>query len=84
MILSSFLSTRFGQAIALIAACTVSPYLIYRFIQSRNTIKPLSVNFHFTRKCNKTCVFCFHTEKTSHVASEEDMKRGLRAVHEAP
>lgn len=83
MVLSSLLSNRFGQAIALTAACTVSPYLIYRFVQSRKTIKPLSVNFHFTRKCNKTCVFCFHTEKTSHVASEEDMKRGLKLLKEA-
>ncbi|EME46021.1 hypothetical protein DOTSEDRAFT_86685 [Dothistroma septosporum NZE10] len=43
----------------------------------RRHITPLSVNFHFTRKCNKTCVFCFHTEKTSHIASDEDMKKGL-------
>ncbi|KAK5165806.1 uncharacterized protein LTR77_008729 [Saxophila tyrrhenica] len=41
---------------------------------------PISVNYHFTRKCNKVCGFCFHTEKTSHVASEEDMKRGLKLL----
>ena len=45
--------------------------------------KPVSVNYHFTRKCNKVCGFCFHTEKTSHVASEEDMKRGLKLLKEA-
>lgn len=44
---------------------------------------PLSVNFHFTRKCNKTCVFCFHTEKTSDIASMDDMKRGLQLLQEA-
>ena len=22
---------------------------------------PVSVNYHFTRQCNKTCGFCFHT-----------------------
>lgn len=48
-----------------------------------DAIIPLSVNFHFTRKCNKTCVFCFHTEKTSHVASMDEMKHGLRLLQEA-
>ncbi|KAF2168400.1 hypothetical protein M409DRAFT_65407 [Zasmidium cellare ATCC 36951] len=48
-----------------------------------NALVPLSVNFHFTRRCNKTCVFCFHTEKTSHVAPLEDMKRGLHLLAEA-
>lgn len=38
---------------------------------------PISVNYHFTRKCNKECGFCFHTAKTSHVASLEEAKRGL-------
>lgn len=46
-------------------------------------IKPVSVNYHFTRKCNKTCAFCFHTESTSHVASEDTMKRGLRLLSKA-
>ncbi|KAK3716512.1 hypothetical protein LTR37_006408 [Vermiconidia calcicola] len=45
--------------------------------------KPVSVNYHFTRKCNKVCGFCFHTEKTSHVASEDDMKRGLKLLKDA-
>jgi radical S-adenosyl methionine domain-containing protein 2 len=44
---------------------------------------PISVNYHFTRKCNKTCKFCFHTEKSSHVASEAEMMRGLRLLKEA-
>ena len=26
---------------------------------------PESVNFHFTRQCNYSCGFCFHTAKTS-------------------
>lgn len=45
--------------------------------------KPVSVNYHFTRKCNKVGAFGFHTEKTSHVANEEEMKRGLRMLKEA-
>eukprot|EP01033_Poteriospumella_lacustris_P006177 gene6178-4437_t len=27
----------------------------------------MAVNFHFTRRCNYSCGFCFHTAKTSHV-----------------
>lgn len=38
---------------------------------------PISVNYHFTRKCNKECGFCFHTAKTSHVASIDEAKQGL-------
>ena len=38
---------------------------------------PISVNYHFTRRCNKECGFCFHTAKTSHIATLEEAKRGL-------
>ncbi|KAI0379462.1 hypothetical protein F5Y04DRAFT_290350 [Hypomontagnella monticulosa] len=61
----------------------VGTYLLYRKHQNDNTTTPSSVNFFFTRKCNKECAFCFHTEKTSYVAPEEDMKRGLRLLKEA-
>ncbi|KAI0395213.1 hypothetical protein F5Y17DRAFT_474677 [Xylariaceae sp. FL0594] len=61
-------------------------YVTYSYLKQRHAndaTRPVSVNYHFTRKCNKVCGFCFHTEKTSHVASEEDMKRGLRLLKEA-
>jgi radical S-adenosyl methionine domain-containing protein 2 len=45
--------------------------------------EPVSVNYHFTRKCNFECGFCFHTEKTSHVEPFEEMKRGLTMLKEA-
>ncbi|OTA57681.1 radical SAM enzyme [Hypoxylon sp. EC38] len=51
--------------------------------RSSDAVKPVSVSFHFTRKCNLECAFCFHTEKTSYVASEHDMKNGLRLLSEA-
>ena len=44
---------------------------------------PVSVNYHFTRKCNKTCGFCFHTEKSSYVATEEHMTRALQMLKDA-
>ncbi|KAJ6457513.1 radical S-adenosyl methionine domain-containing protein 2 [Mycena vitilis] len=56
--------------------------LIYADVSGEVT-KPISVNYHFTRKCNKTCGFCFHTEKTSFVALEVDMQRGLMLLRDA-
>ena len=32
----------------------------------------LAVNFHFTRKCNYSCKFCFHTKKSSYVLELPD------------
>ncbi|GLV31340.1 hypothetical protein CBL_11071 [Carabus blaptoides fortunei] len=45
-----------------------------------NQCVPQSVNYHFTRKCNYECGFCFHTAKTSYVLPLEDAKRGLRML----
>lgn len=61
----------------------LSVHLLFLKHHEANRTKPISVNYHFTRKCNKTCKFCFHTEKTSHVASEAEMMRGLRLLKEA-
>lgn len=58
-------------------------YLAHQSRDQSQVITPVSVNYHFTRKCNKECAFCFHTEKTSHVASEDEMKHGLRLLREA-
>uniref|UniRef100_A0A087Y1U8 S-adenosylmethionine-dependent nucleotide dehydratase RSAD2 n=2 Tax=Poecilia TaxID=8080 RepID=A0A087Y1U8_POEFO len=44
---------------------------------------PTSVNYHFTRKCNYKCGFCFHTAKTSFVLPLEEAKKGLRLLKEA-
>ncbi|XP_037041169.1 radical S-adenosyl methionine domain-containing protein 2-like [Bradysia coprophila] len=43
-------------------------------------IVPVSVNYHFTRKCNYSCGFCFHTAKTSYVAPLGDIKVALRKL----
>lgn len=56
-------------------------YLTYRRL-GRGPV-PISVNYHFTRKCNKECGFCFHTAKTSHVASPEEAKHGLSLLKRA-
>lgn len=44
---------------------------------------PTSVNYHFTRKCNYKCGFCFHTAKTSFVLPLEEAKRGLELLRDA-
>uniref|UniRef100_A0A3B4WRW7 S-adenosylmethionine-dependent nucleotide dehydratase RSAD2 n=1 Tax=Seriola lalandi dorsalis TaxID=1841481 RepID=A0A3B4WRW7_SERLL len=47
------------------------------------TTTPTSVNYHFTRKCNYKCGFCFHTAKTSFVLPLEEAKRGLKLLKES-
>lgn len=44
---------------------------------------PVSVNYHFSRVCNKHCGFCFHTAKTSWIESEENAKHGLFLLRQA-
>jgi radical S-adenosyl methionine domain-containing protein 2 len=89
-LLQNLLSANWAWAVA--AAVAAVLYFLYKFnklvlpgVSSHENggTKPVSVNFHFTRKCNKTCAFCFHTEKTSFVASEADMQRGLRLLRDA-
>ncbi|CZT22212.1 related to Radical S-adenosyl methionine domain-containing protein 2 [Ramularia collo-cygni] len=69
--------------LTVILIATYSLLTLVRKWQKAPSTKPLSVNYHFTRKCNKTCVFCFHTEKISHIATDTDMKRGLKLLQEA-
>ncbi|XP_038072337.1 radical S-adenosyl methionine domain-containing protein 2-like isoform X2 [Patiria miniata] len=44
---------------------------------------PVSVNYHFTRQCNYSCGFCFHTAKTSDVLPIEEAKRGIQMLQDA-
>ncbi len=43
----------------------------------------LSVNYHFTRQCNYSCGFCFHTAKTSFVLPIREAKTGLEMLRDA-
>ena len=47
-------------------------------LHGRKPKVPVSVNYHFTRRCNKTCGFCFHTATTSHIEDLPTQKRALR------
>jgi radical S-adenosyl methionine domain-containing protein 2 len=44
---------------------------------------PVSVNYHFTRRCNKTCGFCFHTATTSYMEKEARAMEGLTLLRDA-
>ncbi|XP_056420102.1 S-adenosylmethionine-dependent nucleotide dehydratase RSAD2 isoform X2 [Hyla sarda] len=46
-------------------------------------VKPISVNYHFTRQCNYKCGFCFHTAKTSFVLPVGEAKKGLAMLKDA-
>lgn len=50
------------------------------FEYGNSKIVPISVNYHFTRKCNYSCGFCFHTAKTSYVAPLNDAKIALKKL----
>jgi radical S-adenosyl methionine domain-containing protein 2 len=68
------------------ASCIMAAYLLYHFHQLRqmSTFEtPVSVNYHFSRKCNYGCGFCFHTEKTSSIFPLGEAKRGMKLLKEA-
>jgi radical S-adenosyl methionine domain-containing protein 2 len=44
---------------------------------------PISVNYHFTRRCNKTCGFCFHTATSSHIEPPHRQKQALQLLAKA-
>ncbi|KAI0555837.1 hypothetical protein F4679DRAFT_520036 [Xylaria curta] len=82
--LQSIISSNWTPANAV--ACislVIGLLLIYEKCLKEKSVTPVSVNYHFTRKCNKECAFCFHTEKSSYVAPDAEMKRGLRLLKEA-
>eukprot|EP00037_Helgoeca_nana_P013984 m.129591 g.129591 ORF g.129591 m.129591 type:complete len:358 (+) comp22331_c0_seq2:207-1280(+) len=45
--------------------------------------KPTSVNYHFTRLCNYSCGFCFHTNSSPFVLPIDEQKRGLQLLANA-
>ena len=44
--------------------------------------KILSVNYHFTRKCNFNCGFCFHTQKNTEKLPIDQAIHGLKILKE--
>src|SRR5687767_4205590 len=52
-------------------------------IKSQKNLIPVSVNFHFTRKCNYECGFCYHTAKSSDMPDIKDAKFALKKLADA-
>jgi radical S-adenosyl methionine domain-containing protein 2 len=83
MALLQFLPQRVALTPALfILIIAASIFAVIRYKRNSKTI-PISVNYFFSRKCNKTCGFCFHTAKTSYILPEKEAKRGLHLLREA-
>lgn len=57
--------------------------LFHSLFHSQPLPRDFAVNFHFTRQCNFSCGFCFHTALTSHVESFENIKIVLRKLKDA-
>lgn len=74
----------FVQAILKVFIHYMWVLLVYfRLIECKKLKKvPVSVNYHFTRKCNYSCGFCFHTAKTSYVAPLRDIRLALHKLME--
>ncbi len=69
--------------LALAAALVALVLAVRRQRQHCRRTVPLSVNYHFTRKCNKECGFCFHTATTSYCETPERAQAALRLLRDA-
>jgi hypothetical protein len=59
----STVHSSFGLIVVALLALAFGLYLeIYHLRPHIKRVDCVSVNYRFTRKCNKTCKFCFHTE----------------------
>ncbi|KAF1994238.1 radical SAM enzyme [Amniculicola lignicola CBS 123094] len=56
---------------------------LFKFYYSPRRTCPVAVNYHFTRRCNKACGFCFHTATTSYMEQPSKAKRGLQLLKRA-
>lgn len=65
----------------LVVILTAVLFIVRRHIRPRQV--PVSVNYHFSRKCNKECLFCFHTATTSYIEKPENAERGLMLLKQA-
>ncbi|KAH8728853.1 hypothetical protein GQ44DRAFT_701198 [Phaeosphaeriaceae sp. PMI808] len=74
------------STMALILYCialAISIVALFKLHYFRRRRYPVAVNYHFTRRCNKTCGFCFHTATTSYIERPDRAKKGLRLLKEA-
>lgn len=75
----------FTNLVAFASAFATYMWCLLRFLKvnyacRQTKVVPVSVNYHFTRKCNYSCGFCFHTAKTSYVAPLENARTVLQKL----
>ena len=83
MVFEKHLST--NLLVLLVSACitTIIATMLRWIYYSPKANTPVSVNYHFTRQCNKSCGFCFHTATTSFKLPEDEARRGLTLLKAA-
>ena len=84
---AAMLWKHYVKTLVFLITAMVLNFLAWRFVYRRSprpgaTI-PISVNYHLTRQCNKTCGFCFHTATTSFRLPEDQAYRGLALLSAA-
>ena len=55
----------------------------YLDFNEKKYLKKTAINYHFTRKCNYSCKFCFHTKKSSFILPLEKQIELIRIFKEA-
>ena len=67
------------------SACWHSPWAnaFWNTQSQHSSDQPISLNYHFTRRCNMKCGVCFHTATTSHIQKIEDAKASIRLLKDA-
>lgn len=86
MVLAQHLAGTAAALISLVIAIglVLTSRCLLRWVSARPRSNiPVSVNYHFTRQCNKTCGFCFHTATTSFKQPAGSAKRGLALLKAA-
>ncbi|RMD40161.1 hypothetical protein DV735_g4948, partial [Chaetothyriales sp. CBS 134920] len=82
MLSSTILNNPVTSVLWVIISCAVF-YFLRDVAATAKEQTPVSVNYHFSRKCNYKCGFCFHTETSSSILSLDEAKRGLKLLKEA-
>lgn len=66
--------------LSLLSLVAIVAGILWKWVCDHRRKRPISVNYHFTRRCNKSCGFCFHTATTSYKENAEHAKEGLRLL----
>ena len=58
----------------------LNPVTALTGIITKTRRKNLVINYHFHRRCNYSCKFCFHTSKNGNLASLPDAKQAMKLL----